>query len=97
MRAEGRSFEVSCTVRVAHTEHELSAHVELDGDVQLAPGDSVKVHGAPIQPGWGDVVVEHRQATVTRARRWERLWLKVRGHLECASLLEVHFSDERVL
>lgn len=91
----GRSFEVFCTVRVSHTFEELSAHVELDGGVQVQPGDSVLVHGAEINPPYGEVQVERRKATVTRAGWLERTWTRLTGDLDCLSLLDVSFSDRR--
>lgn len=97
MHDEPRTLEVLCTVRVSHTHEDLSAHVELDGDIAIAPGDRVVVHGDPIAPPWGEVRVERRRATVTRATALERLWLRLRGHLECTSLIELHFSEERAL
>ncbi len=90
-----RSFDVSCCVRVSHTFEDLSAHVELDGDVRVEPGDRVLVHGAPINPPYGETRVERRRATVTRASWLERAWLRLTGDLACLSLLEVSFSDRR--
>lgn len=92
-----RSFDVLCTVRVSHTFEELSAHVELDGDVQVQPGDSVLVHGCEINPPYGEVQVERRKATVTRASWFERTWTRLTGDLDCLSLLDVSFSDRRTL
>jgi hypothetical protein len=92
-----RSFDVDCTVRVSHTFEDLSAHVELDGDVAIEPGDEVLVHGAPIEPPYGDVQIERRRATVTRATWLARTWIRMTGDLECLSLLDVSFSDRRAL
>ena len=92
-----RSFQVGCTVRVSHPFEDLSAHVELDGDVVIEPGDAVLVHGAPIEPPYGDVQVERRLATVTRATWLARTWTRMTGDLECLSLLDVSFSDRRTL
>jgi hypothetical protein len=92
-----RSFDVFCTVRVSHTFEELSAHVELEGEVEIHPGDRVLVHGAPINPPYGEVKVERRLATVTRAGWLERTWTRLTGDLDCLSLLDVSFSDRRTL
>jgi hypothetical protein len=92
-----RSFEVFCTVRVSHTFENLSAHVELDGEVEIQPGDRVRVHGAAINPPYGQVQEARRLATVTRATWLERTWLRLTGELNCLSLLEVSFSDRRTL
>jgi hypothetical protein len=92
-----RSFDVPCTVRVSHTFEELSAHVELDGEIPIQPGDRVLVHGAAINPPYGEVRVERRLATVTRASWIERTWTRLTGDLDCLSLLDVSFSDRRTL
>jgi hypothetical protein len=90
-----RSFEVCCTVRVSHTFDDLSAHVELEGDLAIEPGDRVQVHGAAINPPYGEVQVEQRRATVTRASWLERTWTRLTGDMDCLSLLEVSFCDRR--
>ena len=92
----GRSFDVGCTVRVSHTFEDLSAHVELEGELAIGPGDRVLVHGAPINPPYGEVRVERRRATVTRAPWLERVWTRMTGDLDCLSLLEVSFSERRL-
>lgn len=93
----GRSFDVSCTVRVSHTFEDLSAHVELDGTIEIRPGDRVTVHGAAIHPPYGEVRVERRVATITRANWLERLTARLAGDLDCLSLLDTSFSDRRTL
>lgn len=93
----GRSFEVACTVSVSHRLEDLSAHVELDGGIELEPGDKVHVHGAALCPPFGEILVERRLATVTRASWFERAWTRLTGNLECLELLEVSFSDRRLL
>ena len=92
-----RSFETFCVVRVSHTFEDLSAHVELEGGVEVEPGDEVLVHGRSINPPYGQVQVERRRATVTRAGWFERTWTRWTGDLDCLSLLEVSFSDRRTL
>ncbi len=90
-----RVFDVGCTVRASNTMHELSAHVELDGDLEVGPGDRVHVHGGPISPEFGESLVERRQATVTRAGWFSRMWSRCTGDLACMHLLEVSFTDRR--
>ena len=41
--------DVMCTVHVVNTFESLAAHVELDGDVKVRPGDEVLVHGQEIR------------------------------------------------
>lgn len=95
-QASSRRFEVACTVRASNTMDELSAHVELDSDVEIGPGDRVIVHGGPIGPEFGECVVERRQATVVRAGWFARLWTRCVGDLACMHLLDVSFTDRRV-
>ncbi len=92
-----RSFVVACTVRVSHRFEDLSAHVELDGEVAIAPGDQVLVHGAAMNPPYGEVQSERRLATVTKASWLERTWTRFTGDLDALSLLDVSFSDRRSL
>jgi hypothetical protein len=92
-----RSFDVGCTVSVSHRFEELSAHVELDGNIPVRPGDEVLVHGTPINPPYGEVRVERRHATVTRARWMTRVWTRMLGDVDCLSLLDVSFSERRTL
>ena len=42
-----KSFDVPCTVEIEQTSETLHAHVVLDGDIQIQPGDEVRVHNAP--------------------------------------------------
>lgn len=90
-----RSFDTGCTVDVSHTFESLHAHVDLDGEVPIYPGDQVLIHGAPIHPPYGERVVERRHATVTRATWLERWWTRVSGNLEALDLLDVSFTDGR--
>ena len=92
-----RTFDVPCTVEVSHTFESLHAHVVLDGDVQIEPGDQVLVHGTPIHPPYGEVQTERRTATVTRATVLERMWTKLTGNAQFLELLDVSFSDRRIL
>ena len=93
----GASFDVPCTVIVSHRFEDLSAHVELEGNIEIRPGDAVLVHGAPIFTPYGEVRTERRTATLTRASWLARTWIRLTGDLACLSLLEVSFSDRRAL
>jgi hypothetical protein len=92
-----RSFDTPCTVEVEHGFDHLHAHVELDGDVEIYPGDKVRVHGASIRLPYGERLVEHRMATVTRATPLGRLWTRVKARFEITELYEISFSNGRAL
>ncbi len=90
-------FDTPCTIEIEHSFDHLHAHVELDGDVEIYPGDRVCVHGAAISLPYGRRIVEHRIATVTRANAVERLWTKIKGQFQITELYEISFSNGRVL
>ena len=83
-----------CTVEVSHKFESLHAHVRFDNGAVVHPGDEVLVHGSPVMAAYGEVVVEERQATITRASGLERLWTRMTGDLEFLELCEFSFSEE---
>lgn len=88
-----KRFDVGCTIEVSHTFESLHAHVELDGDIAIYPGDEVIVHGAPIKVPYGEMATIRRTATVVRAGWMERMWTKATGRFEMMELLEFSFSE----
>ena len=88
---------VPCTVEVSHRFEELSAHVRFDNGAIVHPGDVVKVHGVPVMAGFGEVISEQREATITRASALERLWTRLTGDFEFIELCEFSFSEEITL
>jgi hypothetical protein len=92
-----RSFDTPCTIEVEHGFDHLHAHVELDGDVAIYPGDKVRVHGASIRLPYGERLVEHRMATVTRATPLGRLWTRMKSQFEITELYEISFSNAKKL
>ncbi|MGF1561238.1 MAG: hypothetical protein ACFB3T_03545 [Geminicoccaceae bacterium] len=90
-------FDVPCQVEVAHTFDSLHAHVTLEGDPPIEPGDEVIVHGEPIDVAFGQTVIEDRMATVVRANWLERTWTKMTGSYEFMELCEFSFSSGRRL
>jgi hypothetical protein len=95
--AKPASEDVMCTVRVVNTFESLAAHVEIDGNVVIEPGDEVLVHGDPIRVPYGETATERRSATIRRAGWLERQWIRMTGDLEFMELLEFSFSGERKL
>ncbi len=92
-----RAIEVPCTVEIEHTPASLHAHVDLDGDIVLNPGDEVLVHGAPDRIPFGESYTGRCQATVIRARWYEQIWTKLLATLEFTELYEVSFTPRRTL
>lgn len=91
-----RTVRVPCTVDVEHTPESLHAHVDLDG-IEVGPGDTVLVHGAPAHVDFGERLHCDAHATVIRAGWLERLWTRLTAHLELTELYEVSFSPRRRL
>jgi hypothetical protein len=90
-----RSSEmVPCTVEVSHRFESLHAHVRFNNGAVVYPGDEVLVHGRPIMAAYGEVIVEDREATITRATAIERLWTRMTGDFGFMELCEFSFSDE---
>jgi len=90
------TFQTGCTIEVEQTPEFFHAHVELDGDIEIGPGDKVRVHGAPVQIAFGQRRVERRTATVERATWWQRHWIKFTARFELTELYEVSFTPRRM-
>ncbi len=86
-----------CEVEVSHRFESLHAHVKFLNGAVVHPGDEVLVHGTPVMAPYGEVVVEERMATITRASGLERAWTKLTGDLEMMELCEFSFSEEVTL
>ena len=86
-----------CTVEVSHRFESLHAHVRFNNGAVVYPGDEVLVHGAPVLAGYGELIVEDRTATITRASLLERLWTRATGDMGVFELCEFSFSEEVTL
>jgi hypothetical protein len=89
--------DTHCTIEIEHSDESLHAHVDLDDENDLRPGDRVLVHGAPIHVSFGEKLVLRRNATVERAGWLERQWTRWASRFELSELYEVSFSSRRVL
>ena len=94
-KAEPRRFDVGCTIEIEQTGESLHAHVSLDNDVEIHPGDEITIHGAPVKIAFGDRINLRRTATVVRAGLLKRMLAHVVGYLELTDLYEVSFSNGR--
>lgn len=92
-----RAHDTQCTIDIEHSEDYLHAHVELDDQSDLQPGDRVTVHGAPIHVNFGQRLTLRRPATVERATWLERQWTRLTARFELTELYEVSFTPRRLL
>jgi len=86
--------QVPCTVEVSHRFEALHAHVRFNDGSVIHPGDEVLVQGPPVLAAWGELIVEDRVATITRATALERFWTRMTGDFEFMELCEFSFSEE---
>jgi hypothetical protein len=92
-----RSHATHCTIEIEHSEDNLHAHVILDEEADMQPGDRVRVHGAPIRVTFGQRLTLRRPATVERAHWLERQWTRFAARFELTELYEISFSPRRRL
>jgi len=92
-----QTFTAPCTVEIEHSPESLHAHVEIEGDLEIQPGDQVLVHDAPTDVPYGERIVVQRVATVIRAGLLERAWTRLAGNFELTELYDVSFSERRRL
>jgi hypothetical protein len=88
--------DVGCLVEINHTTERFGAHVHLDGEPPIGPGDRVCVYGDPIVVVPGRDMRVRRRARIERATALARAWTRLRGHFELHELYEVSFSDGRL-
>ena len=91
------TFESPCTVEIERSAETLEAHVVIDGDYDLRPGDEVLVHNPPTEVSFGERIVVRRAATITRAGLPERVWTRLAGNFELGELYDVSFTERRRL
>ena len=92
-----RTFEIPCTIEIEQTHDCFHAHLALDGDIPIGPGDQVLVHGEPIRVFFGEKRTERRRATVTRASMLRRFWTRLTSKFEFQELYDVSFTTRRTL
>lgn len=89
-----RRFDTGCLVEVENRFEALGAHVRLDGDLPLHPGDRVTVHGAPIVVPYGEARAERRTATVERAGPLRAFWARHVTAWAITEMYEVGFEAD---
>jgi hypothetical protein len=88
------TLDVGCLVEINHTPERFGAHVHLDGEPELEPGDRVCVYGEPIEVVPGEDMKLRRRARIERATVLERAWTRLRGQFEITELYEVSFTTQ---
>jgi hypothetical protein len=89
---QNRAFDVPCRISIEQSEESFHAHVELESNIAIYPGDRVRVHGDPICIAFGQSVVLDRIATVVRAGPLMRSWTKLAAYFDLSELYEVSFN-----
>ncbi len=90
-----RVIEGMCRLELEQTPESLHAYAVLDG-VEINPGDTVLLHGAPSGIGFGERGMFDCRFTVRRAGRLLRAWTQLTGLLELTELYEVGFLPKEV-
>jgi hypothetical protein len=90
------TVEVPCTVEIEKTAEFMFAHAIPEG-IEIRPGDSVIVHGAPTDVPFGESITVQCRATVIRAGWLERLWTRWTGVFGVTDLYEVGFMSKEEL
>jgi hypothetical protein len=85
-----RRIEGTCTLDIEQTPESLHAWAPLEG-VDIRPGDTVQLHGAPVSIPFGERSTIELRFTVRRANWFVRSWTQLAGLLELAELYEVGF------
>jgi hypothetical protein len=83
-----KRLEFPCTVEIEHTAKSLHAHVEIDADFVVEPGDEVLVQNAPTVVPYGERIL---------VRGLERAWTRLAGMMELTELYDVSFTERRRL
>lgn len=88
-----KTIDVPCFVDIEQTAESLHAHAIPEG-IDIRPGDSVLVHGAPSHIAFGERMTLECSATVTRAGALARFWTYLTAPLELVELFEVGFQPK---
>jgi hypothetical protein len=92
-----RTIDLPCTIEIEQTADFFYAHLTLDEDIEIQPGDRVLVHGEPIRMAFGESLRERRIATVERANSLGRAWTRFAARFQLGELYEVSFTPGRTL
>ncbi len=91
-----RRVEVTCLVDIERSFDSLHAHAIPDG-IEIRPGDTVVVHGAPTTVRYGERLVTECRATVTRGGWFDRHFTPIAAMFELGELYHVGFEPREAL
>lgn len=91
-----RKVEVTCLVDIERSFDSLHAHAIPDG-IDIRPGDTVVVHGAPTEVRYGERLVTECRATVTRGGWFDRTFTPIMAMLDLGELYHVGFEPREAL
>jgi hypothetical protein len=86
-----RPIELTAEIDIEQTWESFHAHAIPEG-VEIYPGDTVLVHGAPTDIAFGEHYVGSRRATLWRANALVRAWTMMTGIFAISELYEVGFQ-----
>jgi hypothetical protein len=86
-----REIELICAIDIEQTWESFHAHAIPEG-VEIGAGDTILVHDAPTDIGFGERYVGARRATLRRANILQRLWTEFSSIFEIMELYEVGFQ-----
>lgn len=92
-----QTFEAPCIVEIERSAEKFEAHVVIDSDYDIRPGDEVLVQDPPTDAPFGERIAVRRMATITRVGLPERMWTRIAGNFELVELYDVSFTDRRRL
>ena len=88
-----KQIEVPCFLDIEQTPDSLHAHAIPEG-IEIRPGDSVLIKGAPSRIGYNERLQIECSATVTRASIIGRIWTHLTAPFELVELFEVGFQPK---
>ncbi len=88
-----KQIDVPCFVDIEQTPESLHAHAIPEG-VDIRPGDSVLVHGAPSRIGYGERVLDRMFGNSDAGHRVRPVLDYLRAFFELVELFEVGFQPK---
>ncbi len=88
------SKQVNYSLDMSNTWEDLYAHVDLE-DVDIGPGDSVKLHQVPVDLPYGQKRQVKGKASYFKASALKRWFITTFSRFEITMLYEVSFSSTR--